>query len=98
VVAEPAVKAYVSTVLGIEEHTTFNTGQNSFAAQFTAPHLRVANYIQRSGMEDDNLVVETIRTGQVQTIGLPLVVNLNAPDKSDLEVIMMEFVKTVAKR
>ena len=95
--AEPPGKPYVSTVQGIEEFT-FNTGHNSHAAQFTQSRLKVANFIQRSGMEEGYLVAETIRTGTAQSIGLPAAVDPNAPDAKDLETIRTEMVKTVAKR
>ena len=49
-------------------------------------------------MDESYLVLETIRTGTAQTIALPGLVDANAPDKADLEVIHMEVVKSVAKR
>lgn len=91
------MKAYESPITEITKHT-FNTGENKFAAQFTESRERVAGYIQRSGMDESYLVAETIRMGTAQTIALPGVVNANAPDKADLEVICMEVVKSVAKR
>ena len=76
----------------------FNTGENKYAAQFTELRERVAGYIQGSGMDESYLVTEMIRTGTGQTIMLPAAVDVNAPDKADLEVICIEVVKSVAKR
>ncbi len=44
------------------------------------------------------LVAETIRSGEKQSIPLPAPVDPNDPDKTDLEAIWVEDVKTVAKR
>jgi hypothetical protein len=49
-------------------------------------------------MEESYLVAETIRTGTAQMIALPPPVDMNAPDKVDLEVIHVEVVKSVVKR
>ena len=49
-------------------------------------------------MEESYLVAETIRTGTAQKIALPPVVDPNAPDKTDLDIIRVEVVKSVAKR
>jgi len=49
-------------------------------------------------MEESYLVTETIRTGTGRTIALPAAVDVNAPDKADLEVIHVEVVKSAAKR
>jgi len=49
-------------------------------------------------MEESYLVAETIRTGTGQTIALPAAVDVNAPNKADLEVICVEVVKSVVKR
>ena len=50
--------------------------------------------------ESYHLVVEMIRirTGTAQTIALPPVVDLNAADRADLELIRVWVVKSVAKR
>ena len=90
-------KAYESPITEISKYT-FNTGENKFAAQFTESCERVAGYVQRSGMEESYLVVETIRTGTAQTIALPAAVDPNDPEKADLELIRTEVVKSVAKR
>ena len=90
-------KAYESPIAEIAKYT-FNTGENKFAAQFTESRERVAGYIQWSGMDESYLVAETIRTGTGQMIALPAAVDVNAPDKADLEVIHAEVVKSVAKR
>jgi hypothetical protein len=90
-------KAFESPITEIAKYT-FNKGENKFAAQFTESRERVAGYIQRSRMDESYLVAETIRTGTGQTITLPAAVDVNAPDKADLEVIRVEVVKSVAKR
>ncbi|KAL3796182.1 hypothetical protein ACHAW5_005865 [Stephanodiscus triporus] len=90
-------KAYKLPITEISKYT-FNTGENKFAAQFTESCERVAGYVQQSGMEESYLVAETIRTGTVQTIALPAVVDPNDPEKADLDLIRTEVVKSVAKR
>ena len=49
-------------------------------------------------MDESYLVAETIRTGTSQTIALQAAVDLNNPDREDLELIRVEVVKSVAKR
>jgi hypothetical protein len=90
-------KAYKLPITEIAKYT-FNTGENKFAAQFTESRERVAGYVQRSGMEESYLVTKMIRTGTAQTIVLPAAVDLNAPDRADLDVIWAKVVKSVAKR
>jgi hypothetical protein len=90
-------KAFRSSTSGIEKWT-FNTGQNKFAAQFTLSCKEVANYIQRTLAYEGYLVAEMIRSGEEQLIPLPAPVDPNDPDKTDLEAIRAEDVKTVAKR
>jgi hypothetical protein len=58
----------------------------------------VANYIQRTLADKGYLVAETIRSGEKQSILLPAPVDPNDHDKTDLEAIRAEDVKTVAKR
>jgi hypothetical protein len=58
----------------------------------------VANYIQCTLADEGYLVAETIRSGEKQLILLPAPVDPNNPDKTDLEAIQAEDVKTVAKR
>jgi hypothetical protein len=94
---ESLSKAFWSSTSGIGKWT-FNTGQNKFAAQFTLSREEVANYIQRTLADEGYLVAETIRSGKKQLIPLPAPVDLNDPDKTDLEAIQAEDVKTVAKR
>ena len=91
-------KAYESPITEISKYTFNTTGANTFAAQFTESRERVAGYVQRSGMDESYLVAETIRMGTAQTIALPPAVDPNAPDRTDLEVIRVEVVKSVAKR
>ncbi len=43
------------------------------------------------------MVAETIQTGKEQSIPLPSLVDANAPDKADLDIIRAEDVKTIAK-
>ncbi len=95
--AESLSKAFRSSTSGIEKWT-FNTGQNKFAAQFMLSRDEVANYIQRTLADKGYLVAETIRSGKKQSIPLPAPVDPNDPDKTDLEAIRAEDVKTVAKR
>jgi hypothetical protein len=94
---ESLSKAFRSSTLGIKKWT-FNTGQNKFAAQFTLSRKEVANYIQRTLADKGYLVAEMIRSREKQSILLPAPVDPNNPDKSDLEAIRVEDVKTVAKR
>ena len=58
----------------------------------------MANYIQCTLADEGYLVAETIRSGEKQSILLPAPVDPNDPDKTDLEAIRAEDVKTVAKR
>jgi hypothetical protein len=90
-------KAFWSSTLGIEKWT-FNTGQNKFAAQFTLSREEVANYIQCTLADEGYLVAETIRSGEEQSIPLPAPVDLNDPNKTDLEAIPAEDVKNFARR
>ncbi len=71
---------------------------NKFAAQFTLSREEVANYIQRTLADEGYLVAEMIRSGKKQSIPLPAHVDPNDPDKTDLEAIRAEHVKTVAKK
>jgi hypothetical protein len=43
-------------------------------------------------------MAETIQTGMTQSIKLPGVIDPNALDRADLEVIWMEMLKSVTKR
>ncbi len=94
---ESLSKAFWLSTSGIEKWT-FNTGQNKFAAQFMLSCKEVANYIQCTLADEGYLVAETIRTGEEQLIPLPVPVDWNDLDKTDLEAIWVEDVKTVAKR
>ena len=73
-------------------------GQNKYAAQFTQSRDKVANYLQRTLADKGYLVAETTRTGKKQSIPLPPPVDVNAPDKADLDIIQAEDIKTIAKR
>jgi hypothetical protein len=64
-------------------NNTFNTGKNHFSAQFTQLRKNVANYLQRTAAEEGYLVVETVRTGKVQMIALPLPINTSTLDTED---------------
>ena len=44
------------------------------------------------------MVAETIGTGKEQSIPQPPPIDMNAPDKADLNIIQAEDVKTIAKR
>jgi hypothetical protein len=92
-----ASKSYKSTISKIVLHT-FNTGQNKYAAQFTQSRDKVANYLQRTLADKGYLVAETTRTRKKQSIPLPPPVDVNAPDKADLDIIQAEDIKTIAKR
>jgi hypothetical protein len=94
---ESLSKAFQSSTLGIKKWT-FNTGQNKFAAQFTLSPKEVANYIQCMLADEGYLGAETIRSREKQSIPLPAPVDPNDPDKTDLEAIRAEDVKTIAKR
>ena len=53
------MKAYQSPITEIAKNT-FNTGDSSFAAQFTESRERIANYCQRNaGLAEGYLVAET---------------------------------------
>ena len=77
---------------------TFNTGQSKFAAQFPQSRKNIVSYIQRSVGKEAYLVAQTIRTGFLQTINLPLPVPANDPEADDLIIIREEVVRVVAKR
>ena len=59
---------------------------------------KVANYLQRMAADERYLVAETIGTGKEQSIPQPPPIDMNAPDKADLNIIQAEDVKTIAKR
>ena len=65
------LKAFKSPIVEIASDT-FNTGQSKFAAQFTLSRKEISSYIQRSVGKEAYLVAQTIRTGVLQTINLPL--------------------------
>ena len=90
-------KPFKSSTTGIKKWT-FNTGWNKYAVQFTLHREEVGNYIQQTLPNNGYLVAQTIRSGAKQSIALPLPVDLNNPDKKDLEAIRAEYMKTVAKR
>ncbi len=94
---ESLSKAFWSSTSGIKKWT-FNTGKNKYAVQFTLSCKEVANYIQRTLANEGYLVAETIRSGEKQWILLPAPVDPNDPNKTDLEAIRAEDVKTIAKR
>ena len=85
------------TTVGIEKWT-FNTGQNKYVAQFVLHHEEVVNYIQRTLADEGYLVAQTIRTGTKQSILLPPPVDVNDPDKEDMEAIRADDVKSITKR
>jgi hypothetical protein len=93
---EMVVKAYKSSIPGIEEHT-FNTGQNKFAAQLTQSRENVANFLQQTANDEGYLVAETVRTGKQQTIDLLPPIDGNDPDAEDLKIVRAEEVKSVTK-
>ena len=95
--APKPTKSYESPIAEIKQHT-FNTGDNGHAAQFTESREKIATYIQRCGWEESYLVAETIRTGVAQKVALPPPVDVNDPDRVDLEAMRIEDVKNVAKR
>ena len=77
---------------------TFNTGQNRFTAQFTQSRKNVVNYLQRTASDEGYLVAETMRTGKLQTIVLPLPIDTTASDAEDQKIIREEAVRAIAKR
>ena len=81
----------------IAEHT-FNTGHNKDAAQFTRSREEIANYVQRTPMDEGYLVTETFCMGKEQMILLPPPIDQNAADKADLKIIRAEDVRMIAKR
>ena len=58
----------------------------------------VANYRQGTSAKEGYLVAETIQTGKEQSISLPPPIDVNAPDKADLDIIRAEDIKTITKR
>ncbi len=90
-------KPYKSTIAEIAQNT-FNMGHNKFGAQFTQSQKNILNYHQCTLVAKGYLVAQTVQTRKQQTINLPLHVDLNAPDKVDLEIIRVKEVKLVAKR
>jgi hypothetical protein len=57
----------------------------------------VANYLQRTS-DEGYLVAQTVRTGEKQTIKLPLAVDPNSATAADDKLIRQELVKTIGKR
>jgi hypothetical protein len=81
-VTDPPSKGFKSTINKISNDTS-NTEKIHFAAQFTQSRKNVANYLKRTVAEERYLVVETVRTGKVQTILLPPPVDMSVPDAED---------------
>jgi hypothetical protein len=79
-------KPYKSAIAKIAQDT-FNMGHNKFAAQFTQSRKIIANYLQRSLVAEGYLVAQMVQTGKQQTINLLPLVDPNAPDKANLEII-----------
>ena len=77
---------------------TFNTGQSKYAAQFTESRKNVASYVQRTVEKEGYLVVQAIRTGEMQTISLPRTVPAGDPNEANLNIIRTEEVRALAKR
>ena len=91
------LKALKSPIVDITSNT-FNTGQIKIAAQFTQSRGNIDSYVQCSVGKEAYLVVQTIRTGVLQTIDLPPPVPVNDPEADDLIIIREEVVRAVAKR
>jgi hypothetical protein len=68
-----------------------------FIAQFTQSRRNPANYLQQTSAAEGYLVAEMVQTRKEQMIALPAPVNMNDPDREDLELIQAEKVKVVAK-
>ncbi len=79
-------KGFNSTISGIANNM-FNMGKNYFAAQFTQSRKNVVNYLQWTAAEERYLVAETVRTGKVQAIALPLSVDPSAADAKGQKII-----------
>ena len=90
-------KALKSPIVEITSDT-FNTGQSKFASQFTQSRENIASYVQHIVGKEAYLVLQTIRTGVLQTINLPPPVPANDPEADDLIIIREEVVRAVAKR
>ena len=90
-------KAFKSPIVEITSDT-FNTGQSTFAAQFTQSRKKIASYVQRSIGKEAYLVAQKIRTGVLQTINLPPPVPANDPEPDDLIIVREEVVRAVAKK
>ena len=58
----------------------------------------VANYLQRTSVEEGYLVAETVQTGKQQLIPLSPPIDPNVEDKADLEIIRAKDIKTITKR
>ena len=94
---DPPSKGFKSVISEIT-NDTFNTGQNRFTAQFTQSRKNVVNYLQRTASDEGYLVAETMRTGKLQTIVLPLPIDTTASDAEDQKIIREEAVQAIAKR
>ncbi len=81
------MKGFKSKISEIAHNTTFNTGQNKFAPQFTQLQKNVANYLQRTAALEGYLVVETMRTGRKQVINLLSAIDPNNPELEDKKII-----------
>ena len=81
------MKGFKSKISKIAHNTTFNTGQNKFAAQFTQLQKNVANYLQCTVALEGYLVAETVHMGRKQVIDLPSAINPNNLELEDKKII-----------
>jgi hypothetical protein len=58
----------------------------------------VTNYLQHTASDKGYLILETMRTGKLQTIALPPPIDTTASDAKDQKIIREEAVRAIAKR
>jgi hypothetical protein len=87
-------KIYKSPITEIA-YDKFNTVVSKHAALFTKSRKNIANYIQRSSLDEGFLVAQVIRTGAEQTIAMPAAADAN---DADAVIVRTEQVRAVAKR
>ena len=87
-------KIHKSPIIKIA-YDTFNTGAGKHAILFTKSRNNLANYIQRSFVDEGFLVAQVIHTGAEQTITMPAAAGVN---NTDAVVVRTEQVGAIARR
>ena len=77
------------------DYDTSNTGTSKHDALFTKSRKNIANYIQRSSLNEGFLVAQVIRTGAQQTTAMPAAADAN---DADAVLVKTEQVRTIVER